>query len=59
MPGLVGCACYEIYSLLFHHVFVDKLGHNGDGHSARTLTEDLSNVLVLGKEDSTIKAKHK
>ena len=47
---LSGCVLGKDY-LLFHHVLVNKLGHEGDGHCARALTEDVSNVLVLGKEN--------
>ncbi len=33
--------------LLFHHVVIHEGWHEGDGESAWTLTEDISNILVL------------
>ena len=32
---------------LLHKVIVDELGHDGDGHGAWALAEDLSSVLIL------------
>lgn len=52
------CAQYRIkfivmctVNLLLHEVVVDKVGHDGNGDSARTLRKYISHGLVLKSDD--------